>query len=95
MMLVVGIIQIAAAFFKLGRLTQFVSHTVIVGYVVGVALALVINQIFPLLGIAMPFHLSSLYERAFYIVSHLSSAHWITASIGLSCLVVLQQPKPK
>ena len=89
MMLVVGIIQIAAAFFKLGRLTQFVSHTVIVGYVVGVALALVINQIFPLLGIAMPFHLSSLYERAFYIVSHLSSAHWITASIGLSCLVVL------
>jgi len=89
LMLVVGVIQIAAAFFKLGRLTQFVSHTVIVGYVVGVAMALVINQIFPLLGIAIPFHLSSLYERGVYILFHLTSAHWLTASIGISCLIVL------
>jgi len=89
LMLFVGIIQIAAAFFKLGRLTQFVSHTVIVGYVVGVALALVINQIFPLLGIPTPFHLSSLYERGMYILSHLTSAHWLTASIGMTCLIGL------
>ena len=37
--------------FKMGRLTHFVSHTVIIAYVSGVALALVINQLFPLLGI--------------------------------------------
>ncbi len=54
LMLLVGIINVAA-FFKMGRLTQFVSHTVIVGYVVGVALALVINQMFPLLGMEVPY----------------------------------------
>ena len=47
LMLLVGVIQILAAFLKLGRLTHFVSHTVIIAYVSGVALALVINQLFP------------------------------------------------
>lgn len=89
LMLVVGIIQMLAAFFKLGRLTQFVSHTVIVGYVVGVALALVINQTFPLLGMEVPMQVSSLYERSIYILSHLSSMHWLTALIGVSCLIML------
>lgn len=86
LMLIVGAIQIAAACFKLGRLTQFVSHTVIVGYIVGVALTLVITQLFHLLGMETPTHLSSLYERGLYIISHLSTAHWLTALIGMSCL---------
>jgi SulP family sulfate permease len=89
LMLVVGVIQMLAAFFKLGRLTQFVSHTVIVGYVVGVALALVINQTFPLLGMDVPSQLTSLYERSIYILTHLSSMHWLTALIGVGCLMML------
>ena len=40
LVLLVGVIQILAAFLKLGRLTHFVSHTVIIAYVSGVALAL-------------------------------------------------------
>lgn len=87
--LVIGIMQMLAACLKLGRLTQFVSHTVIVGYLVGVALALVINQLFPLLGMAVPMQISSLYERSFYIISHLSSAHWMTALIGIGCLALI------
>lgn len=89
LMLVVGVMQMLAAFFKLGRLTQFVSHTVIVGYIVGVALALVINQTFPLLGMEVPQQLSSLYERSIYILTHLTSAHWLTALIGICSLLVL------
>lgn len=90
LMLLIGTIQILAAFFRFGRLTHFVSHTVIVGYVAGVALALVINQIFPLLGMAIPSNLSSLYERSVYIITHLETGYWPTALIGLSCLGVLQ-----
>lgn len=89
LMLLVGGIQILAAFFKLGRLTHFVSHTVIVGYLFGVALALVINQIFPLIGIAVPNDSSSLYERVAYIFTHAHLLHLPTAAIGFFCLVFL------
>lgn len=89
LLLLIGTIQILAAFFKLGRLTHFVSHTVIVGYVSGVALALVINQTFPLLGMDAPIELSSLYERGLYILTQLKTSHWPTALIGLSCLFLM------
>ncbi len=88
-MLLVGTIQVLAAFFKLGRLTHFVSHTVIIGYVSGVALALVINQLFPLLGMTVPVDLSSLFERGGYILTHLDTMHWPTALIGVGCLLFL------
>ncbi|WP_079989372.1 SulP family inorganic anion transporter [Candidatus Protochlamydia phocaeensis] len=89
LMLLVGAIQILAAFFKLGRLTHFVSHTVIVGYISGVALALIINQTFPLLGMQVPSTVSSLYERSAYILMHLNLADWPTALIGVTCLSIL------
>ena len=89
LMLLVGIIQILAAFLKLGRLTHFVSHTVIIGYVSGVALALVINQLFPLLGMDVPMDVSSLYERSLYILTHLHVMHWPTAVIGFVCFLFL------
>lgn len=85
LMLLVGIIQILAAFLKLGRLIQFVSHTVIVAYIAGVALALVINQIFPLLGMPTPSGVTSLYEKTLYIALHLSAIHWPTAVVGMGC----------
>ncbi len=89
LVLLVGFIQILAAFLKLGRLTHFVSHTVIVGYISGVALALVINQLFPLLGMSVPLGVSSLYERSFYILTHLPAMHWPTALIGVTCFFFL------
>jgi SulP family sulfate permease len=87
--LLIGTIQILAAFFKLGRLTHFVSHTVIIGYVSGVALALIINQAFPLLGMEVPANVSSLYARALYILTHFDAMHGPTALIGLSCLALV------
>ncbi len=87
--LLVGLIQIIAAFLKLGRLTHFVSHSVIIGYITGVALALVINQLFPLLGMEIPLNVSSLYERGVYILSHFQLMHWPTAVIGVSCFFLM------
>lgn len=89
LMLLVGVIQIVAAFLKLGRLTQFVSYTVIIAYVSGVALALIINQIFPFLGMDIPSNFSSLFERMAYMISHLKAIHWPTAAIGIACLLFM------
>ncbi len=89
LMLLVGVIQILAAFLKLGRLTHFVSHTVIIAYVSGVALALVINQMFAFLGMSIPTNVSSLFERTAYMLTHLNAIHWPTAAIGISCFLFM------
>ena len=89
LMLLVSAIQILTACFKLGTLTRFVSHSVIIGYVSGVALALIINQTFSLLGMPIPADVSSLYERSVYILTHLHTMHWPTALIGVSCFIFL------
>lgn len=89
LVLLVGIIQILAAFFKLGRLTHFVSHSVIIGYISGVALALIINQMYTFLGMSVPSNVSSLYERALYIITNLNLIHLPTAIVGITCLTLL------
>lgn len=89
LLLLVASIQILAALFKLGRLTHFVSHSVIVGYVSGVALALMINQLFILLGMEVPITASSLFERGIYIFTHLHMIHGPTALIGFSSFALL------
>lgn len=88
--LLIGGIQILAAFFRLGRLTHFVSHSVIVGYISGVALALTISQLFVLLGLPdAPATVTSLFEKSAYILTHLHAIHWPTAFIGVSCLFII------
>src|SRR5690606_20143978 len=47
----VAVIHLLAASFKLGRLTQFISYSVVLGYVMGAAAAIVINQLFVFFGI--------------------------------------------
>lgn len=86
---VTGFLQVLAAGCKLGRLTQFVSYTVIVGYIVGTACAMAITQAYILLGIeAMP-GVHSLYERGAHLISHWNIIHIPTALVGFICLSIL------
>lgn len=84
-----GFLQVVAAGFKLGRLTQFVSYSVVIGYIVGTALAMGIAQSYVLLGIDSMPGVHSLYERAVYLISHWHAAHIPTALLGLGCLILL------
>lgn len=84
-----GLLQILAAGFKLGRLTQFVSHSVVIGYIVGTAIAMSINQMYVMLGIESMTGVHSLYERAMYLISHWYNVHIPTALVGLMSLVIL------
>jgi len=84
-----GSLQILAAWCRLGRLTQFVSQSVMVGYIAGTALAVIISQLFTLLGIPRMFGVHSLYENAVYLVTHLHYAQWTTVFVGLGSLGLL------
>lgn len=87
--LLVGIFQIIAAVFRLGRLTQFVSQAVVVGYMTGTAIALVVSQLFIFLGMDTPEGVLSLFQKLTYIASHLDAVHMPTVWIGAACLVFL------
>jgi sulfate permease, SulP family len=85
----VGFFQIIAAGCKLGRLTQFVSYSVVVGYIFGTALAMAVTQLFVLMGLESQPGVHSLYERAVYFISQLKHIHIPTAAVGLFSLTLL------
>lgn len=87
--LLIGVIQVFAAGAKLGRLTQFVSHSVVVGYMVGTALAVIINQLFTFLGIPNMIGDYSIYKKSWYFITHLNQIHIPTAIMGVASLVIL------
>lgn len=87
--LLIGLFQILVAVCKLGRLTQFISHTVIIGYVTGTAIAILISQSYPLLGIPQNPNGTSLYQNFSYLIMHLSDMHWPTAALGLGSLCLM------
>lgn len=87
--LLTGICQIVVASCKLGRLTQFVSHSVIIGYMAGTAIAVVINQSFLLMGIDRLPGIHSLFENGVYLLSHLHQIHLPTIVIGVGSILVL------
>lgn len=87
--LFVGLIQLVVAFFKWGRLVQFVSSSVVVGYLAGTAIAVVVNQLYGAFGIARSPDVQSLYERGLYFISHLHTLHIPTAIVGITSLIML------
>jgi sulfate permease, SulP family len=89
LVLLIAILQLVAAVCKLGRLIQFVSHSVIIGYVCGTAIAIFINQLFPFLGIERMPGVHSFYERGTYLVQHFSQTHVSTALIGVGSFVLI------
>lgn len=95
---IVGLFQLLAVGLKLGKITHFVSHAVVVGYVVGAAAAVLVSQTFTLLGIPNLPGIHSIYERGYYLATHLDAVHLPTAIIGAFSfifLVTLRRVYPK
>lgn len=87
--LLVSIFQVLAAGCKLGRLTQFVSHSVIVAYIAGTAIAVVVNQLFTFTGLPNTPGSDSIYAKGLYLVTHVQDVHWPTAVIGGGSFLIL------
>lgn len=87
--LLVGLFQMFAAFAGMGRLTQFVSHSVVVGYMTGTAIALGVNQLFLFCGFDPPPGIVSVYQKVFYLLTHLNETQWVSLGVALACLPFL------
>lgn len=97
LVILVGLICIAGSILKLADLLQFVSRSVLVGYLTGAATLIIFNQLKPLLGISPYFEKTD--GRTFpslvaKIVELLPNASWQPALFGglsLGCYFLLQR----
>ncbi|MBC8010458.1 MAG: SulP family inorganic anion transporter, partial [Burkholderiales bacterium] len=94
----IGVFQLAAGFFKLGTLSQFISRTVIVGYSCAVALLIGVGQLGNLFGVGASADVSlpGTVRHLFYSLGtfHLNP---MTAGVGLASLggmVLLRRLRP-
>jgi SulP family sulfate permease len=87
--LIMGIIQIGAAFFNVSKLLQFVSRPVVLGYFAGITVAIVVTQLFYFTGISPDPAADSVLLKGWAFLSHIFQTHGPTALIGFICLGLL------
>jgi len=82
-----GLISILAGFLKLGRVAQFFSESVMVGFISGLALVIVVKQLPKLLGIEGGS--GNFWERLYDVIIHLPETHLTTLIVGVVCLILM------
>ena len=82
-----GLVSIVAGVFKLGRVAQFFSESVLVGFVFGLALLITIKQIPKLLGIEAEGDTALALVRD--MAPHLKEADLLTLAVGACCIAAM------
>jgi SulP family sulfate permease len=85
--IMVGIVLAAAGIARLGRYTRFVSYSVMIGFLTGIAVNIVCGQIADLTG--APAHGAYPLAKAVSVISHPSSINLASLFSGLAALVIL------
>lgn len=86
----VGVIQLGISLFRLGDLTRYISHSVIVGFTLGAGSLLVIDQMKNLLGMkAMGGPHDHVLYRFWLTMTEGGGVHFDTAAIGLGTIVLI------
>jgi SulP family sulfate permease len=94
--LLAGLISIAAGLLKLGRIAQFFSESVLVGFVFGLALLITIKQIPKILGIEA--HGDSAVQLLLAIIPKVAETHLptlVVGVLGIAAMVLLERIVPR
>jgi sulfate permease, SulP family len=96
LVLVVGIIFLLGGLVRLGFVIAFISHSVMTGFVFGLAIYIAVSQASKLFGLPRG-HGDILYQF-WYLVGQLGAANWVTFAIGaggLAMLYILEARAPR
>jgi len=88
LILLVGLFIVVGAYFKVANFVQYISRSVITGYITAAALLIIANQIPKALGLNLVSNGATFYDSLILIVSSIDSIHWITVGISLSTMVL-------
>jgi len=87
--LMVGVIQTGISLLRLGDLTRYVSHAVIVGFTLGAAVLLVLDQLKNLLGIpALGTGEDHFLNRFWLTISHIDQTNRVALFTGLGTVAI-------
>ncbi|GAA4361589.1 SulP family inorganic anion transporter [Angustibacter luteus] len=82
-----GIVMLVAGLLRLGRYVRFVSRSVMLGFLSGVAVNISLGQVPDLLGASTDQSIN--LTKAIDVLLHPSGIDWPTATVGLSALAIL------
>ena len=85
--LMVGLFQLALGLLKLGKFTQFISNTVMIGFLTGVAVLVILGQLGDLTGYESEF--GSTVVKAIDTVLHPGQWDWPSLLIGLATIALI------
>ncbi len=87
--IIMGLFQIAAAFFNVSKILQFVSRPVVLGYFAGITVAIVVTQLFYFTGVSPDVKADSVLFKAWIFLAHIFQLKWPTLLVGVACLFIL------
>jgi len=79
----VGFFIALGAYFKVANLVQYISRSVITGYITAAALLIITNQIPKALGLEMPGKGATFYESVMLMYQSINTVHWATVGVSL------------
>ncbi len=82
-----GLFQFAMGLLKMGKLVNFVSHSVIIGFTAGAGILIAFKQLKHVFGIEVP-QGSSIPEIVAYIFNHISETNWYVFIVAIGTLGV-------
>jgi MFS superfamily sulfate permease-like transporter len=83
----VGGLLIVSGLMRFGVLVDFMSNPVLTGFIVGLALTIVIGQLDKMLGYSVED--AGFFRELWLFIQNLSMAHLPTVAVGISCLGLL------
>ena len=88
LILMVGLFVVIGAYFKVANFVQYISRSVITGYITAAALLIIANQLPKALGLSLPRKGASFYDSLTLISSHIDTLHWTTVGISLATMAL-------
>jgi len=87
LVLVAGVMYLAAGIARLGFITQFLSKPVMDGFVTALGLFVAVGQLSKIFGVSKG--AGNTLEKFWHVVTQIPSANWVTATVGLSAIALL------
>jgi high affinity sulfate transporter 1 len=85
--LTTGLLALVAGLLRLGFVANFISEPVLKGFIVGLALTIIIGQVPKLLGVDKGD--GDFFQQLWAVLSHLGHIQWLTFVVGIGSLAVV------
>jgi high affinity sulfate transporter 1 len=85
--LIVGVLLVIAGVARLGFISEFLAKPVVTGFIIGVAVSVIVRQLPTLLGV--PGSSGSVFDQLRSLVAHVSETDALSLAVGLGALLLI------